>query len=49
MPVVDALAVTEKASIPAALQPPYQWAFPTHGFENAGRADTAAIGQSKDK
>jgi hypothetical protein len=48
MPVMDAPAVTEKASAPEALRPPYQWALPRHGFENAGRAD-GALGQGKDK
>jgi hypothetical protein len=47
-PVADAPAVTEKASVPAALRPPSQWALRMHGFENAGRAK-GAIGQSKDK
>lgn len=47
--VVDAPAVTEKASAPAAFLPPYQWSLHMLAFENAGRADTAAIGQSKDK
>jgi hypothetical protein len=46
-PVVDAPAVTEKASVPAALRPPSQWALRMHGFENAGRAKV--VGQSKDK
>jgi hypothetical protein len=46
--VAVAPAVTEKASAPAAFLPPYQWALPLHGFENAGRAE-GAIGQSKDK
>ncbi len=47
-PVMDAPAVTEMGSAPAALRPPYQWALPIHGFENAGRAHTA-IGQSNDQ
>jgi hypothetical protein len=47
-PVMDAPAVTEKASAPAVLRPPFEWALRARGFENAGRAE-AAIGQSKDK
>jgi hypothetical protein len=45
---MDTPAVTEKASAPAALRPPYRWAFRMHGFENAGRAE-GAIGRSKHK
>jgi hypothetical protein len=30
---MDTPAVTEKASAPAALRPPYQWALRIHGFE----------------
>jgi hypothetical protein len=48
MPVMDAPGVTGKASTPAALRPPYQWAFRRHGFESAGRAE-GAKGQSEDK
>jgi hypothetical protein len=47
MPVMDAPAVTGKASVPAVLRLSYQWALRRHGFENVGRAE-AAIGQSKD-
>jgi hypothetical protein len=48
-PVVDAPAVSEKASVPTALRPPCQWALCMHGFEIvAGRAE-GAIGQSNDK
>jgi len=45
-PVMDAPDVTEMASAPAVLRPPYQWAFHMHGFENAGRAE-GVIGQGK--
>jgi hypothetical protein len=45
---MDAPAVTEKASVPAVLRPPYQRNLHMLGFENAGRAE-GAIGQSKDK
>ncbi|MGH6813573.1 MAG: hypothetical protein ACREDM_14950 [Methylocella sp.] len=47
-PVMDAPAVTEKASARAALRPRYQWASRMQGFENSGRAE-GAIGQSKNK
>ena len=47
-PVMDAPAVTGKASAPADLRPHYPWAMHMYGFENAGRLD-GAIGQSKDK
>jgi hypothetical protein len=46
--VIEAPAVTAKAAAPAALRPPYQWAFRMHGFENAGRPD-GVIDQCKDK
>jgi hypothetical protein len=45
---MDAPAITEKASAPAEVRPPYQRALRMHGFENAGRAE-GANGQSTDK
>jgi hypothetical protein len=45
---MDAPAVTEKASVPAALRLPYQRDLHMHGSENARHAE-GAIGQSKDK
>jgi hypothetical protein len=47
-PVMNAPGVAGKASAPAAIRPPYQWALRMRGFANARRAG-GAIGQSKDK
>ena len=40
-PVMDVPAVTEKASVPAASRPLYEWALRVRGCENAGRAEGA--------